>query len=130
MAMQLLETPNYIKKKELKEGKFAFENYSYVSSGENNRSQYPGTPGAINHTFQDEKGKKFIISGDTVMNRIVEDEFIVGMPCGLFYHGKKDADGNEVKYHNWSPAIDLELQKELRAPAAKKIDDSGMDDLA
>jgi len=130
MSMQLLETPNYIKKKELKEEAFAFENYSYVSSRENTRSQYPNTAGSINHTFQDKDGKKFIISGDTVMNRIVEDEFIVGMPCGLYYHGKKDADGNDVKYHNWSPAIDLELQAKLRAPAAAKIDNTDPEDLA
>lgn len=129
MAMQLLESPKYIKKNDLEENQFAFENYKYLRSAENKRSAYPGTPGAINHTFQDESGQKWVISGDTVMNRIVEDEFIPGMPCGLFYLGKKDKDGNAVKYHNWTAAIDLDLQDELRSATAAPIP-SDLNDLA
>lgn len=108
MAMQLLESPTYIKKKELKKDTFAFECLKYRSSAENLKSKYPGSPGAINHTFEDETGKRFVISGDTVMNRKLEEDVWAGRNVGLFYKGKFDDNGEEVNYHNWQLALDNE----------------------
>lgn len=108
MAMQLLESPTYIKKAELKKDTYAFEKLKYKSSAENTKSKYPGSPGAINHTFEDETGKRFVLSGDTVMNRKLEEDAWPGRNVGLFYKGKFDDNGEEVNYHNWQLALDTE----------------------
>jgi len=134
MAMQLLEAPNYIKRKELKPDTYAFESFKYVSSKDNPKSKYPGTPGAINHTFKDETGKKFVIGGDTVFNRLVEDELEPGMLCSFFYLGKVDNDGEDVNYHNWRIAFDPEEQDQFRSKMVTKAapapaEKSNLDDL-
>lgn len=106
MSLKLIESPTYLKKKEIKPDTFAFEGLSYVNSKENKASMYPNTAGSINHVFKNEEGKLFAISGDTVMNRLVEENLWKGRKCSFLYKGKVDDNGDAVKYHNWKIAVD------------------------
>jgi len=113
MSIVMQERPTYIKKGELKPNTMAIEELRYVKSAENLKSKYPGSPGSINHTFKDDSGQKFVISGDTVFNRMIEDDVYPGMAVSFLYLGKVDNEGNEANYHNWQIGFDPAEQERL-----------------